>query len=125
MEKALRMMTDMKTLGFSGYECKAYLKLLEEFPLNGYGLSKASGIPRSRIYEVLKNLIDKQMVFEQADEKSRVYYPVEPKIFIKKLKVRLKIYLELILKANSLKILRNKVRRDSYIIVQETKKWFI
>jgi len=86
MEKAMRMMKDMKTLGFSEYECKAYLKLLEEFPLNGYALSKASGIPRSRIYEVLKNLIDKQMVFEQADEKKRVYYPMEPKIFIKKLK---------------------------------------
>lgn len=86
MEKATRMMKDMKTLGFSEYECKAYLKLLEEFPLNGYALSKTSGIPRSRIYEVLKNLIDKQMVFEQADEKNRVYYPMEPKIFIKKLK---------------------------------------
>lgn len=86
MEKSMRMMTDMKTLGFSEYECKAYLKLLEEFPLNGYALSKASGIPRSRIYEVLKNLIDKQMVFEQADEKNRVYYPMEPKIFIQKLK---------------------------------------
>jgi len=83
----MRMMMDMKTLGFSEYECKAYLKLLEEFPLNGYALSKASGIPRSRIYEVLKNLIDKQMVFEQADEKNRVYYPMEPKIFIQKLKV--------------------------------------
>ncbi len=79
-------MKDMKTLGFSEYECKAYLKLLEEFPLNGYALSKASRIPRSRIYEVLKNLIDKQMVFEQEDEKNRVYYPVEPKIFIKKLR---------------------------------------
>jgi sugar-specific transcriptional regulator TrmB len=87
MEKPMRMMMDMKTLGFSEYECKAYLKLLEEFPLNGYALSKASGIPRSRIYEVLKNLIDKQMVFEQADEKNRVYYPMEPKIFIQKLKV--------------------------------------
>jgi len=87
MDQATRMMTDMKTLGFSEYECKAYLKLLEVFPLNGYALSKASGIPRSRIYEVLNNLIDKQMVFEQADEKNRVYYPVEPKIFIEKLKV--------------------------------------
>ncbi len=86
MDEATRMMTDMKTLGFSEYECKAYLKLLEAFPLNGYALSKASGIPRSRIYEVLNNLIDKQMVFEQADEKNRAYYPVEPKIFIEKLK---------------------------------------
>ena len=83
MDQATRMMTDMKTLGFSEYECKAYLKLLEVFPLNGYALSKASGIPRSRIYEVLNNLIDKQMVFEQADEKNRVYYPVEPRFLLK------------------------------------------
>ncbi|MBU0969047.1 MAG: hypothetical protein KKC20_00295 [Proteobacteria bacterium] len=86
MDQEKRMAADMKILGFSAYECKAYMKLLEAFPLNGYALSKSSGIPRSRIYEVLKNLIDKQMVFEQVEEKNRVYYPVEPKIFIKKLK---------------------------------------
>ncbi len=86
MDQQLMIMNDMKKLGFSAYECKAYLKLLEEFPLNGYTLSKNSGIPRSRIYEVLKNLIDKQMVFEQAEEKNKLYYPVEPDIFIKKLK---------------------------------------
>ncbi len=79
-------MNDMKKLGFSEYECKAYLTLLEDYPLNGYALSKNSGIPRSRIYEVLKNLITKQMVFEQAEEKNKLYYPMEPDIFIKKLK---------------------------------------
>ncbi|MEH0018408.1 MAG: helix-turn-helix domain-containing protein [Desulfobacter sp.] len=81
-------MQDMKTLGFSAYECKAYLALLQEFPVNGYALSKASGIPRSRIYEVLKSLIAKQMVFEQADGKTRLYTPMEPDIFIKKLKAQ-------------------------------------
>ncbi|MCF6246099.1 MAG: hypothetical protein L3J69_01935 [Desulfobacula sp.] len=86
MGQALRIMNDMKKLGFSEYECKAYLTLLEEYPLNGYTLSKNSGIPRSRIYEVLKNLIIKQMVFEQAEEKNKLYYPMEPDIFIKKLK---------------------------------------
>lgn len=86
MDQQLLIMSDMKKLGFSEYECKAYLKLLEDFPLNGYTLSKNSGIPRSRIYEVLKNLIDKQMVFEQTEEKNKLYYPVEPDIFIKKLK---------------------------------------
>lgn len=86
MDKKPPVMDDMKKLGFSEYECKAYLKLLEEYPLNGYALSKNSGIPRSRIYEVLKNLIEKQMVFEQAEEKNKLYYPVAPDIFIKKLK---------------------------------------
>ncbi len=86
MENELTIMHDMKKLGFSEYECKAYFSLLEKFPLNGYALSKNSGIPRSRIYEVLKNLIVKQVVFEQAEEKNKLYYPVDPKIFIKKIK---------------------------------------
>ncbi len=88
MDKIVQITDHMKALGFSAYECKAYLALLEEFPQNGYALSKASGIPRSRIYEVLKNLIDKQMVFEQDDGKTRVYTPMAPEIFIKKLKTR-------------------------------------
>ncbi|MCG8683286.1 MAG: hypothetical protein MI892_00290 [Desulfobacterales bacterium] len=83
-----KMMEEMKTLGFSAYESRAYLTLLEEFPVNGYALSKASGIPRSRIYEVLKNLISKQMVFEETQGKNRVYTPMEPEIFIKKLRAR-------------------------------------
>lgn len=88
MDRAAHITEHMKALGFSAYECKAYLALLEEFPLNGYALSKASGVPRSRIYEVLKSLIDKQMVFDQDDGKSKAYTPVDPDIFIKKLQSR-------------------------------------
>jgi sugar-specific transcriptional regulator TrmB len=86
MEQETLIVSNMKKLGFSEYECKAYLKLLEDYPLNGYALSKNSGIPRSRIYEVLNSLMDKQMVFEQAEAKNKLYYPVEPAIFISKLK---------------------------------------
>lgn len=86
MDKLQAAMSNMKKLGFSEYECKAYLALLAEFPLNGYALSKRSGIPRSRIYEVLKNLIGKQVVFEQEEERNKLYYPVEPDAFINNLK---------------------------------------
>lgn len=86
MDQTKMMLHDMKQLGLSEYESKAYLKLLEDFPLNGYSLSKRSGIPRSRIYEVLKNLVDKQMVFEQREGKSRFYTPVEPKVLLTRLK---------------------------------------
>lgn len=88
MDQEQLTLNNMKKLGFSEYESKAYLKLLEEYPLNGYALSKNSGIPRSRIYEVLKNLIEKQLVFEQEEGKNKLYYPVEPEIFIKKLKAQ-------------------------------------
>jgi sugar-specific transcriptional regulator TrmB len=77
---------DMKKLGLSEYEVKAYLKLLEEYPVNGYVLSKNSGIPRSRIYEVLDSLKKKQIVFEQIEKNTTLYHPLEPKLLISKLK---------------------------------------
>ncbi len=80
------ILNDMKKLGFSPYEVKAYMSLLEQYPINGYGLSKASGIPRSRIYEVLKSLEEKQAVFEQQDGDATLYYPLEPNLLIRKLR---------------------------------------
>ncbi len=80
------ILNDMKKLGFSAYEVKAYMSLLEQYPINGYGLSKASGIPRSRIYEVLKSLEEKQVVFEQQDGDATLYYPLEPTLLIRKLR---------------------------------------
>ena len=65
MDQTSLILKDMKQLGFSEYECKAYLTLLEQFPLTGYSLSKKSGIPRSRIYDVLESLAGKQMVLVQ------------------------------------------------------------
>ncbi|TCO79340.1 TrmB family transcriptional regulator [Marinisporobacter balticus] len=86
MHNQLLIIEDMKKLGLSEYEVKAYLKLLEAYPVNGYALSKNSGIPRSRIYEVLDSLKNKQIVFEQIEEKNTFYYPLDPKLLINKLK---------------------------------------
>jgi len=117
MDQEMMIVDSMKKLGFSEYECKAYLKLLEDFPLNGYSLSKHSGIPRSRIYEVLKNLMDKQMVFEQAEEKNKLYYPVEPDIFIKKLKSH---YAELFLQISTFtdRIYQEKKQDDKLVVIK-------
>jgi len=47
----------LKNLHFTEYEAKAYLSLLEESPMTGYAVAKKSGVPRSKIYEVLDNLV--------------------------------------------------------------------
>lgn len=86
MNSNTSIIEDMKSLGLSEYEVKAYLKLLEQYPVNGYTLSKESSIPRSRIYEVLDSLKNKHMVFEQNDGKNILYYPLEPKLLINRLK---------------------------------------
>lgn len=86
MSANLDIIDNMKKLGLSEYEVKAYLNLLEHYPVNGYTLSKNSGIPRSRIYEVLDNLKNKQLVFEQIEGKNTLYHPLEPKLLMNKLK---------------------------------------
>jgi sugar-specific transcriptional regulator TrmB len=49
----------LQKLGFSQYESKAYITLLQHSPATGYEASKRSSVPRSMIYEVLGKLIDK------------------------------------------------------------------
>lgn len=86
MSDELLAIEHLTQLGLNQYEAKAYLTLLEEYPVNGYVLSKNSGIPRSRIYEVLDSLVSKQIVFEEVEGKSRQYHPIEPKRLIQNLR---------------------------------------
>jgi len=46
----------LKNLGFTEYEAKAYLALLNSSPMTGYAVAKNSGVPRAKIYEVLESL---------------------------------------------------------------------
>ncbi|MEJ2052520.1 MAG: helix-turn-helix domain-containing protein [Calditrichaceae bacterium] len=46
----------VKELGFTVYEAKAYISLLQNSPATRYELSKNSGVPRSAIYSVVKQL---------------------------------------------------------------------
>ncbi len=54
----------LKDFAFSKYESSCYLALLAKHPSNGSQLSTFSGIARSRIYDVLRGLAKKKLVFE-------------------------------------------------------------
>ena len=54
----------LQDFAFSKYESSCYLTLLAQHPCNGSQLSKLSGIARSRIYDVLRGLVRKGVVFE-------------------------------------------------------------
>jgi sugar-specific transcriptional regulator TrmB len=49
----------LKEIGFSEYEAKAYLTLLRQSPMSGYAIARDSGVPRSKVYEVLDNLVNR------------------------------------------------------------------
>jgi len=55
-------------LGLSEYEAKLYVSLLGEGSANARTLSMTSGVPRTKVYSVLKKLIDIGLVFEIPEE---------------------------------------------------------
>ena len=48
----------MENLGLTGYEIKVYLSILEGGPGIASEISKLSGVPYSKIYEVINTLED-------------------------------------------------------------------
>lgn len=67
----------LQALGFSEYEGRAYLVLLQRGPLSGYQLAKASGIPRPNIYPVLDKLEARGAV-SRVEVKGGVKYSARP-----------------------------------------------
>lgn len=68
----------LQQLGFSDYEARAYMALLQHNPLNGYELAKVSGIPRANIYAVLQKLEQRNAVLRLEQTGGTRYTPVAP-----------------------------------------------
>ncbi len=69
----------------SQYETKAYIALLTNNPVNGSQLSRHSGIPRARIYDVLTTLKAKGMAVEVSDG---LYAPLPKEEVLKRFRSR-------------------------------------
>jgi|WetSurMetagenome_2_1015567.scaffolds.fasta_scaffold324306_1 HTH-type transcriptional regulator, sugar sensing transcriptional regulator len=78
----MRIPQEIKNLGLSQYELKAYIALVGNNPSNGSQLSRNSGIPRARIYDVLRSLMQKGIVTEFD---KGLFAPLPPEELIKRL----------------------------------------
>jgi Cd2+/Zn2+-exporting ATPase len=72
------LLSQLTVLGFSEYEGRVYLALLEENPATGYQLSKRSGVPRSMVYEALGRLANRGAVMLSDTRRATFYQPVPP-----------------------------------------------
>ncbi len=71
------------TIGLSEYAVTAYTALVANHPVNGSQLSRHSGIPRARIYDVLRTLKSKGFVVESSEG---MYTPIPPDELIRRLR---------------------------------------
>ena len=67
----------LQNLDFTQYEAKAYISLLSRERVSGYELAKNSGIPASKIYQVLNRLLDKEVIVA-LDSVPKKYAPIPP-----------------------------------------------
>ena len=71
-------MADLRDLGLSEYESRAYRALLDVGPATAKELSDASGVPMGRVYDVLNSLERHRLARSQAASRPKKYLAVEP-----------------------------------------------
>ena len=74
------VISKLSELGFSGYEAKAYIALTKHHPSTAYEIAKSSGVPTSKIYEVLGKLLEKRIIYplNEDNAKTKRYIPINP-----------------------------------------------
>lgn len=58
-----KTLNNLKALGFTEYEAKIYLALLRCYPSNGNAIATLSGVPTPKVYETLRKMQERQIVF--------------------------------------------------------------
>ncbi len=62
--KINQLIKDMTDIGLTEYEAKVYVNLLKRDTFTAAEIANASGVPRSKVYEILKHLCEKSFVTE-------------------------------------------------------------
>jgi sugar-specific transcriptional regulator TrmB len=78
----------MEVIGLTSYEIKAYTTLLTEGSLTAQELSARSGVPYSKIYEVLGKLEEKGWI-ESDNSRPTKFYPRSPATAVESMRMRI------------------------------------
>jgi len=112
----------LMSLGLSEYESKTYVALVGVGEANARELHEVSGVPRTRVYDILRKLVKKGFVLVQEGSPTH-YKPVEPREVIGRLKD------EIIVNADEslaeLENLKMKKRREMSLIWVVRGEWTV
>lgn len=72
---------ELRELGLTSYEIKAYMTLLKTGMISANKLSKLSGVPQGKVYDTLYLLIDKGYIYS-LNSRPKLFKAIKPKIAI-------------------------------------------
>jgi sugar-specific transcriptional regulator TrmB len=90
----LKLLQSLIDIGLSEREAKTYLALLSKGSATASELQKISGIPRSKIYEVIDGLLRNGYCTEKRSGRNRTYEIIDPDVTLKDSYVKLHQRLE-------------------------------
>lgn len=78
--KIKEIITSLKELGFTEYEAKVYLALLQSHPSNGNEIATLSGVPGPKVYETLRKMLESEIIFivTIGNKKNQIHYSPLP-----------------------------------------------
>ncbi|KMY32098.1 transcriptional regulator [Lysinibacillus xylanilyticus] len=82
------LIAQLKELGFTEYEAKAYTALVQKSHVSAYQVSKNSGIPRARIYDILDVLVEKGLVLKEETADQTTYSSIPVTVFLQQIQQR-------------------------------------
>lgn len=71
--------------GFTEYEAKVYISLLTEHPASAYTISRNSGVPHSRVYDISRRLISRGFAVSTGTNPEK-FSPLSPQELIEKMR---------------------------------------
>jgi len=71
------LLDSLQGLGFSQYEARCYVGLLNKEPQTGYSVAKSTGVPQPKVYEALRKLVARGAAFELTGSPTR-FLPSPP-----------------------------------------------
>lgn len=81
------LVNNLQDLGLTQYEAKTYITLLNIGTSNAYKISKLSGIPRTRIYDILQSLTSRGIVMlEETIDGVKNYTALPANVFLEETK---------------------------------------
>ncbi|QSB09608.1 TrmB family transcriptional regulator [Lysinibacillus fusiformis] len=82
------LIAQLKEMGFTEYEAKAYTALVQQSHVSAYQVSKNSGIPRARVYDILNILVDKGIVLKEETAEQTTYAAMPVSVFLQQMQQR-------------------------------------
>ncbi|QTQ07431.1 TrmB family transcriptional regulator [Macrococcoides canis] len=67
----------LMSVGLTKYEAKTYVAALKNGKSTAYKISKTSAVPRSRIYDILNKLEERQLIYSSTEDE-QIYYTAKP-----------------------------------------------